>query len=421
MLSRRQRRGSNLYAVLVVPALENARCQVEQGEDRMASNTRVGAERLDGLMPAMAWTTLAIISLWAIGTEFNRVFSEHGLWDFGAFVASGRAAATGQDPYGIYPPLTPHVVFPGFESWNPNLNPPISALLFQMFDLGEPAQALRIWSILSMICYASAVLLLLWRYRHHLHAPLVALWALGMAGFIDTLYLGQIYTPLVLAAVGAWLFLERGKAVPAGILIGLLISMKPNFLVWPVLLFLAGYRVSSLTSIATAAAVAAIPLVVFGPDIYLDWLSLVAGDGDRAIFLTNASLSGLVARAGLGWLGTPLGIVLLLSLAYWAYRRKPAVLEVSAFALLASLLASPLGWIHYTLFLLPIIFHHAKRWWIWPVAIALVVPVPFVLAQFGKPVWVQLTTGSVYGWALVWLLVSLAWAIRHDPAQEARL
>lgn len=58
---------------------------------------------------------LAVLSLWVINVEFSRVVSDHGWWDFGAFVASGRAAATGLDPYGIYP-LSHHDVFPGFEA-----------------------------------------------------------------------------------------------------------------------------------------------------------------------------------------------------------------------------------------------------------------------------------------------------------------
>ncbi|MDY6962513.1 MAG: glycosyltransferase family 87 protein, partial [Pseudomonadota bacterium] len=350
---------------------------------------------------------LAVLSLWVINFEFPRVVSDHGWWDFGAFVASGRAAAAGLDPYGIYPPLTPHVVFPGFEAWNPNLNPPISALLFQLFDITDLATSLRVWWGISLVCYLAAVVLLLRRYSEGVEAILLGIWAFALAGFWDTLFLGQIYTPLVLAAVVAWLLLERGKLVQAGILIGLLVSMKPNFLVWPVLLFLAGCWRPPLVAAATAAVVAAIPLAVFGPQIYLDWLSLVASDGDRAVFLTNASLAGLAARAGLPLLGTVLSALLLLSLAAWAVWRRPGTMDVSSFALVAALLASPLGWIHYTLFLLPVLLHHWQRPWTWPVAVALTIPVPLVLAQFGASAWLQLTVGSVYGWSLVLLLLGL--------------
>jgi alpha-1,2-mannosyltransferase len=95
-------------------------------------------------------------------------------------------------------------------------------------------------------------------------------------------------------------------------MIGLLISMKPNFAVWPVLLFLAGHRVPSVVAIATAVIIAAVHLVIFGPGIYLDWLHLVATDGGRAVFLTNASFAGLAAGAGLPALGTALAVALLL-------------------------------------------------------------------------------------------------------------
>jgi hypothetical protein len=82
-------------------------------------------------------------------------------------------------------------------------------------------------------------------------------------------------------------------------------------------------------------------------------------------------------------------------------------MDVSSLALVAALLASPLGWIHYTLFLLPVLLHHWQRPWTWPVAVALTIPVPLVLAQFGASAWLQLTVGSVYSWSLVLLLLGL--------------
>ncbi|MGK9055402.1 glycosyltransferase family 87 protein [Neorhizobium petrolearium] len=358
------------------------------------------------LQPIMA-LLLGFFAIWAIWVEAPRVLPDHGLWDFGAFVASGRAAASGLDPYGVYPPLTPHVVFPGFESWNPNLNPPVSALLFQAFDLAEPTLSFRVWRWISIGCYAAAVFLLLRRYTSGSQTLLLGIWAAGLAGFWDTLYLGQIYTPLVLFAVIAWLQLERGNSVLAGIMIGLLVSMKPNFLVWPVLLFLAGYRLPSLVAAATGALVALIPLAAFGPQIYFDWLRLVASDGDRAIFLTNASFSGLAARAGIPLLGTIVSGVLLLGLAVWACRERPSIIEISSFGLLAALLASPLGWIQYTLFLLPVLLHYRQNVWAFLPALLLTIPVPFVLTYFGASAVVQLTAGSIYGWALFMLLIGL--------------
>ena len=352
---------------------------------------------------------LAVLSVKVIAGELPRVVPPHGLWDFGSFVASGRAAREGLNPYGVYP-LTLRVELPGFESWNPNLNPPISALLFQLFDLADPETTLRVWWWISVAFYAATVALMVARFaagQPPVSTVAAALWALALAGFWDTLFLGQIYLPLVFAAVAAWLLLERGAGIGAGVLIGLVVAVKPNFLVWPVLLFLSGARLPALAALGIAAVVSAIPLAVYGPEVYRQWLELVASDRERAFFLTNASFEGLAARAGLPGLGLILSVVMLAGLAAWAFLQRPTVLRASALALVAALLAAPVGWIHYTLFLLPVFFSLWHRPSVPLVGLLLIVPVPAIIDQFTKPAWVQLTFGSVYGWALVLLFALL--------------
>lgn len=346
------------------------------------------------------------LSIMAISHELPRIINDEGLWDFGSFVASGRAAAEGLSPYGIYP-LTLHVELPGFEAWNPNLNPPISALLFQLFEGPDPRALLEAWQWISLVFYAAAVLLLVGRFWS-LEAPVIAIWAFALAGFWDTLFLGQIYLPLVFTAVLAWLLLERRRLVAAGILIGLVVCMKPNFLVWPALLMLAGYWRPALVSIGTAAVISAIPLIVYGPEVYGQWFGLIESDKARAFFLTNASLSGLAARMGMPLLGAMGSLALLAVLALWALLRRPEIMVASAFALIASLVASPLGWIHYTLFLLPVLVSRWHKPAIRIVAVILLVPVPYVIDQFAKEAWIQVTVGSIYGWALLLCLASLA-------------
>jgi hypothetical protein len=332
------------------------------------------------------------------------------LWDFGSFVASARAAREGLNPYGVYP-LTLHVSLPGFESWNPNLNPPISAILFRLFDLADPAVSFAVWFWISVACYVSTVLLVLRRQRPP--QPLaVAVWAFGLAGFWDTLFLGQIYVPLVLAAAAAWFLLDRGGTIWPGILIGMVVAIKPNFLVWPVLLFLAGHRRPAMVAIATGLAVSAVPVAIYGPEIYRQWFELIASDRERAFFLTNASFAGLAVRAGVPAFALVLSAGLLGGLALWAFWCKPSRVRASGFGLLAALLASPLGWIHYTLFLIPVVVSHWNRPAMRAVALLLVIPVPFVIDQFTKPAWTQLTFGSVYAWALViclGVLVATEW------------
>ncbi len=366
---------------------------------------------------------LALAAVFVIASEWPRALPGDSLWDFGSFVASGRAAREGLNPYGIYP-LTLHVSFPGFEAWNPNLNPPVSALLFQLFDLADPHVSFRIWWAISVLCYAATVLLLLRRYGRPDWWALLP-WAFALAGFWDTLVLGQIYLPLVLAGSAAWLLLERGEGRWAGLLIGVVVAMKPNFLVWPVLLFLSGHRLPALVSIATAGAVSAVPLVVMGPEVYRQWFELIASDRERAFFLTNASLVGLTARMGLPSLGLWLGLALLGGSALWGLRARPTALQASALALLLALLASPIAWIHYTLFLLPVLFSRWRMTGIRLVALLLIVPVPFILDRFGQPAWVQVTSGSLYNWALVLCLAALLMHERkgreRSPASEVRV
>jgi hypothetical protein len=177
--------------------------------------------------------------------------------------------------------------------------------------------------------------------------------------------------------------------------------------VWPVLLFLAGHRVPAIVTVAVAAMISAIPLAVYGPEVYRQWFELVASDRERAFFLTNASFAGLAARAGVPALGLILSVGLLGGLAVWAFWRRPSVMRASALALMASLLASPLGWIHYTLFLLPVFLSEWRKPAMRVAGLLLIIPVPFIIEQFTKPAWIQVTIGSVYGWALVLCLVVL--------------
>ena len=348
---------------------------------------------------------LILLSILAIAAEFPRALPGDWLWDFGSFLESGRAARQGLNPYAIYP-LTFHVVLPGFEAWNPNLNPPISALLFQPFDWAEPHLSFRIWWVISVALYAATVVLLLRHYRN-LPPLTLGLWAFALAGFWDTLVLGQIYMPLVLAGTGAWLLLERGRDVLAGILLGAVVAMKPNFAVWPALLLFSGHFRPALAAVATAALVSAIPAVVLGFEVYQQWIELLASDAERAFFLTNVSLTGLAARAHIPALGLALSFLLLAGSALWALGRQPDRMTASAVGLVVALLASPIAWIHYTLFLLPVLL------WRWEVngmrlvALLLIIPVPFVIARFGQSAWAQLTAGSVYNWAVLLCLVVL--------------
>ncbi|MBA3638265.1 MAG: DUF2029 domain-containing protein [Acidobacteriota bacterium] len=327
------------------------------------------------------------------------------LRDFGSFMGSGQAGIAGENPYGIHP-LTFHVVLPGFDVWNPNLNPPVSVPLFGLLWRLGPQHAFVLWWGISLLCFIAAVTLLVRRYGQG-PAWLLPLWAVALAGMWDTLALGQIYLPLVLATVGSWLLLERGRYLVAGVLMGIVIAVKPNFAVWPVILLLAGHVRTPLTAAITAALLSVIPVLTHGPRIYRQWVDLVASDTGRAAFLTNASIPGLALRLDAGLAGIVLSIVLLTTLALWAVRQRPAPLQASALGILGGIAASPIAWVHYTLFLLPVFF--SRRWTppITAAAALLIVPVHVVLQFLDAPLWQQVTAGSIYNWAVVLCLTGL--------------
>lgn len=156
-----------------------------------------------------------------------------------------------------------------------------------------------------------------------------------------------------------------------------------------------------------AGILAAIPALLYGPDIYALWAKLVAGESNRAIFLTNASLAGLAQRLGAPVLGTAASLGLLAWLAWRTWRGRLPVLDASALGLVGALLASPLAWVHYTLFLLPIFFSRPPSRLMLASAVLLVVPVPVVLRLLDAPWWAQASAGSVYSWAVVLCLLPL--------------
>ncbi len=375
-----------------------------------------------GSWSGAASAVLAVLALLAIHRELPRIAPSGVLWDYGSFLASARAGLEGLDPYGVHP-LTMHVSLPGFDGWNPNLNPPISVLLFRAFDLFEPATGMRLWQAVSLVLWAAAVMSLLLQYgrdRSRAEIAATALWCFGLAGVWDTLFLGQIYMPVALAVVGGWLLLERGSGVAAGLLIGAAAAIKPNLLVWPVLLFLAGHRRAALSAGLSFAALSALPLLVFGSGLYVRWFELLAGDGARAAFLTNASLSGLLSRAGAGAAAPAVSAILLAAGALHAFRHRPDAMRTSEIGLLLSLLASPLAWVHYTLFLVPIFVRRWSASDFVPAAL-LLVPVPFVIGLLDAPPLLGLGFGSVYNWALLLFgVLILADARRYRESPQGR-
>lgn len=294
--------------------------------------------------------------------------SANGLADLGSFLHSGVAFRHGLDPYGFYAWLNP----PPISRDALNLNPPVTVYFFAALTLLSAHVVQSLFLGASVALFAVAVALLLREYPDK-RDLLVVLAVLSMAGVWHMLWYRQIYAPLLLAIVGSWLLMRRGRLVWAGVLIGLVIVVKPNYALLPLLLFAAGHRRVAIPAFLTAAVVSAIPLAVDGPSIYEHWIrySMAFQGIDWA---SNASLMSVGDRFGSAGVGEALTALLVVAAVVWHWRARPALLDATAAGLLAVILLGPVSWAGYTLLLLPFLF--SRRWdrWTWVAILLLDIP-----------------------------------------------
>lgn len=156
--------------------------------------------------------------------------------DWGAFLESGANANAGLDPYARTGNLTPPLVLP----------------LFQFAAHFDPEASFRAWFISSILFYLAAYLLLI--RADSMSSPLQFAYALASAGLADMLLNGQIYSLLLLALASAWLVLRRPRLLVAGVCLGFLIAVKPNFGLILVFLLCAGHL-----RLALYAGISALP------------------------------------------------------------------------------------------------------------------------------------------------------------------
>lgn len=266
--------------------------------------------------------------------------------DFGSFVASGRAVVEGRDPYA--------------EVSDPSLTPPFTLPVLAGLARTEPYLALLGWRLTSFALYALSICLLIRAYPHQNWLLHVA-WALALQGLWLTLRHGQVYAVIAPLSTLTWIALKNHQAGVAGIMLGLLCAFKPNFLLWPALLFLAGHRRVAVTALCTMVSVSVLPLLLYNPQVYVSWIAVLGRiAGKMTGHITEISLAGVAKNLELLGLGPAIALALAAGLAYWSLRRRPSPLAVSAYALPGILLVSPITWLGYSVVLLPVFF--SRRW-----------------------------------------------------------
>jgi len=335
---------------------------------------------------------------------------KNDLMDFGSFYASGLKIRNGENPYDPNSEYIFEINFSrvGAGGKMMNLNPPISVIIFEFMSRFDPHQSLIIWQVTSAILYAGIIFLLATTYKQNVR-PAIFLWAFTLAGFWHTLVLGQIYILLLLFTVLGWIFLQRGKYVPAGIAIGLVVAIKPNFILWPIFLLFSGYYVTFSLSVLSGLIVSLIPVIFYGTRIYAQWLEASALHPETMIMPGNNSILGLTARFDSISTGIVISVILVLILLVLSKRKIHNDMEksehISALGIIASLLASPISWTGYTILLLPIFFS-LKKWTVPAMVSAAILSIPFaVVLQLFQSSFVNFVLfGWLYGWGILLLL-----------------
>lgn len=332
------------------------------------------------------------------------------LHDFGSFAASGINAARGENPYDSTSPLIFEAHFPSVGTGGklPNLNPPVTLLFFSLLTNDNVDLASGLWRTISGILYIAVILVLAKRYRPDI---LKIIWSLALAGIWHTIGLGQIYVPLLALVALIWITTEKNQHLPAGILLGMLISIKPNFLIWLLIILASKNWKMSLTALATAGGISLVPLFVYGIGVYAQWLDAARVGPEIIAMPGNSSFAGFLSRIGLMKFSSILELALLTPILFVVYRKKASAKPfdgnaLNELGLILSLLMSPISWAGYTILLLPVFL--SRKVWSWAGTLSaamLATPFTVILNMYTVSRFNFIFWGWFYGWALTLCLL----------------
>ena len=291
----------------------------------------------------------------------------------GSFYASGWAAAHHLNPYALYP-LTWQ--FPVQSSHGPivihdvNLSPPaMLPLLEWMTRFTVPQAAVLCTWVSTLLFLASAlVLIVLGKVQKR-----VIVWLLISRYVLLTLRVGEDYSLLLFLACVVWALMRTRHWTAAYVVAGILIAFKPNLGLWPILLLLTRRWKPAIISSATAAVLSVIPMLRYGPSVYLQWLR-ASEAAPHWMFPSDVSLIGICTRVGMKPLGLVLAVACGAALMWLVQRLRPNDGEVAGIAVGASVLCAPLGWYHYAMLAAP--FLAERRWKAWESAAAFLIWLP---------------------------------------------
>lgn len=279
------------------------------------------------------------------------------LRDFGSFWGSGHAANQGRNPYAVQPE-TLRFILNGTVQLDPNLNVPALLPIFQIAALVPPLTGKHLATAFTALAAIACAALLFFAGGNSLQKRQIV-WILFAAAVLNTLNDGQDYALLLLLSTAAWWLESEEHYDLYAICIGLIATAKPNILVWPALLILSGQRRRGLIAVATFMAMSLMPIVIYGPSIYRQWLEAFSL-ADHSIFPRNVSLVAFFTRIGVRPAGELVAASLLAWCAWLAWKKRLNRENLPIVAICAAILCSPLAWFDYSMMLVPWVV--ARRW-----------------------------------------------------------
>lgn len=316
-----------------------------------------------------------------LGTDFL------SFWTAGGMALDGTSA---YDPAAHI--LAQRSFFTQEGSYTAFFYPPTFLLICQMLGAVPYFPALFLWLMASGLAWL-AVLRLWWR-ADNVKLPIV-LFAAAFPPVLINITHGQTAF-LVAALLGGGAILVPKRPVLAGICFGLA-TFKPQFgILVPLVLLLTGEWRVIMSAGVTALALAAATIVAFGPDIWLDWLTVsgaaqdtmtqgAVGYGKMQSVLSAALLLGAPVPLAYG-LQAAVAAAVVVSLV-WAGWRREYNMALAAAMLAGALLVTPFI-LDYDLLLVafPLIWLASRKCTRWEQVVA---AATFALGAFARPLGVE--------------------------------
>ncbi|GAA1891252.1 glycosyltransferase 87 family protein [Asanoa iriomotensis] len=339
------------------------------------------------------WVLAVLAVLWVIVVPGRR-----GFFDVGVYYGAVQHWLSGGE---LYSYLRPGTVY-GFTY------PPFAAVLM------TPLAPLPWHTVIAVSIVVNVIaggLVIRWLIGPGLRPwLLVALLCVFLAPVRDTVSFGQVN--LVLLAL-VWWDLRRGPRAGVGIGVATAVKLTPGLFVvylalarrWQALLL-------SVTTVAAATLLAAAISPTASRTFWTEALWNTGRVGDLA-YVSNQSLRGVIARAGLpGWCWA---LAVLAICALWIFRARRAASagdHVTGFALtgVTTCLISPVTWVHHLVWLLPALYLAWRtgraRLWVIAAYVLLCTSAVWLWAD-GGPSLAAVLGSNLYVWIALALLALL--------------